>query len=99
MKTIIRTAILATSFIAIAAGSVSAQDNLVYNRRTNQTIGITPAANAVGYSYSVVNAGGQVVASGRICNCNTFYLPTAQLKKGSYSFMIGSNNAQSFAIK
>jgi hypothetical protein len=99
MKTFFHTAVLAVSFLAIAAGTVSAQDNLVYNRRTNQSIAITPAANAVGYSYSVVNAGGQVVASGRISSCNTFYLPTAPLKRGSYSFMIGRNNAQSFTIK
>ena len=102
MKNILRTAILAAAFFTAAAGTTQAQNQdgtLVYNRRLNRSIGITPIANAIGASYNVVDANGNSVLSGRINGGGTFYLPTSKLKTGAYHFMIGGSNAQSFIIK
>lgn len=99
MKRIIRTAALAVTLFAAAAQPAQAQEGtLVYSRRLNRSISITPMANAIGASYNVIDANGATVLSGKIGN-GTFYLSTARLKNGAYRFMIGSSNAQSFIIK
>jgi hypothetical protein len=99
MKRFIHLACTAALLLTTTAATQAQEEALVYNRRLNRSIGITPMANAVGTSYSVVDAQGTAVLTGKINTSNTFFLPTSRLKKGAYRFMIGSTNAQSFIIK
>ncbi|RYD52403.1 MAG: hypothetical protein EOP52_09605 [Sphingobacteriales bacterium] len=99
MKNFIQIACTAALLLTSAIASQAQDEALVYNRRFNRSIGITPMANAVGTSYSVVDAQGAAVLTGKISSSNTFFLSTSRLKKGLYRFMIGSTNAQSFIIK
>ncbi len=99
MKRFIHIACTAILLLTTTAAAQAQDEILVYSRRLNRSIGITPMANAVGTSYSVVDAQGTAVLSGKINTSNTFFLSTSRLKKGMYRFMIGSTNAQSFMIK
>jgi hypothetical protein len=102
MKTIIRkTAIVAAFIFTIAASSFKAnaqEDNLVYERNTNPSIGIT-IPNAVGASFSIKDQKGTVVYSGKVKSVKTFYIPTKKLGTGKFYFYVGSVAMQSFQVK
>src|SRR6218665_3689772 len=97
MKTIIRKAVVAASFvIAIAASSFTtyAQDNkLVYNKSANPSIGIT-VENADGASYIVKDKKGNVVLQGKVKSNKTFFIPTTKLNAGTYQFFVAGTAVQ-----
>lgn len=102
MKTIIRKTIIAASFIiAIAASAFTshAQDNnLVYDKSANPSIGIT-VENADGADYTVKDKKGNVVLQGKIKSNKTFFIPTAKLNAGAYQFFVAGTAVQDFVVR
>jgi len=102
MKTIIRkTAIVAAFIFAAATSSFKAnaqEDNLVYERRSNPSIGIT-IPNAVGASFLIKDQKGTIVYEGKVKSDKTFYIPTKKLGTGKFYFYVGSIAVQSFQVK
>lgn len=70
----------------------------VYERSLNPSIGIT-AANANGVAYTITDSDGKVVMTGNIRSARTFYIATARLATGVYSFRIGGQLMQQFIIR
>lgn len=79
MKTIVRKIAIAAAFIlAVLTSSFNAnaqEDNLVYERSANPSIGIT-IPNAVGASYLIKNQKGTIVYEGKVKSDKTFYIST-----------------------
>jgi hypothetical protein len=102
MKTFIRKAAIFTSLaLTIAASSftAAAQENkLIYSKTNNPAIGIT-INNATGASYSIKDKTGKVVLTGTVKNNKTFFIPTGNLAKGTYRFVMGSLVLQEFEIR
>ena len=90
----------ASAASTIKANNQKSMENvLVYGRRVNPTIGITPQANAVGRAYTIVNKHGKVVKRGKIKTKKTFYVATKSLKDGTYCFSIGEYSIQQFEVR
>jgi len=82
-----------------ANNSLPASNALVYERDSNPAIGITPQANAVGYSFAIIDEQGKVVKSGIIKSGKTFYVTTKNLRNGNYRFTVGNYQVQEFRVK
>src|SRR5690606_18536825 len=101
MKTLLRKSILTASMFLLAAATspLSAQEEkLVYHKEHNPSIGIK-VENAVGARYEVRDDRGNIVLQGTIKNAKTFYISTAKLVKGSFTFYIGSYKIQDFTVR
>jgi hypothetical protein len=102
MKTLINKSViiaaLAITFITSSFKAEAQNNNLVYDKTYNASIGIT-VENAIGASYMIKDISGNIVLKGKVKSDKTFYIPTSKLVNGSYRFFIGSLVIQEFVIK
>ena len=82
-----------------AANKFSLAQTLVYDRSANPSIGITADPNAIGHTYHIADNAGNVIISGTIKSDRTFFIPTKNLKEGTYQFSVGGHTLQRFTIK
>jgi hypothetical protein len=89
----------AASAIRTSGAAAMIGKSLTYERVSNPYIGITPDLNAKGSTYAIVDERGKTIFTGRINTDRTFYIPTAKLGAGYFTFYINNFMVQQFIVR
>lgn len=82
-----------------AASAFPVNNPLVYDRSANPVIGLTTETDRPEQTYMICDKYGNRVMSGTVKPGKTLYIPTKNLKDGTYRFNMGNTTVHTFTVR